>query len=288
MWNWNGQVSKYLKYMENIESCSNHTLRAYSRELTQLISYLHENSSEDEILLSIRSFLSKVTELSPASRNRRAAVFKSFFKWLYEKEELKYDLSQRISLPQVPRKIPHFISADEAISILKSYSTDPSLSELKDKTLFCLLYGSGLRVSEACQLRWNDINWENSQILIIRKGGLEQWVPIPKITQDILMQLKRKSSEVYIFGSKALHTRIAYEWVRKRGSQAGLLNPLHPHSLRHSFATHLLSSGADLRSLQELLGHKSLQTTQKYTHLSMQELAQTIDQHHPLTKKRSG
>lgn len=274
--------------MGNIESSSNHTLRAYSRELTQLISYLREDCSEDEVLRSIRGFLSKTSPLSPASRNRRAAVFKSFFKWLFLNGELTQDLSLRISLPQVPKKIPHFISADEAISLLKSYPPEPSLLELKDKTLFCLLYGSGLRVSEACELKWNNINWQNSQILILRKGGLEQWVPMPKITHSVLLELKNKNPESYVFGSKPLHTRIAYDWIRKRGARAGLLNPLHPHSLRHSFATHLLSSGADLRSLQELLGHKSLQTTQKYTHLSMQELAQTMDQHHPLSKKRLG
>jgi site-specific recombinase XerD len=285
MWNWHEKLHKYMKYMENIESCSVHTTRAYSRELTQLISCLHENSSEEELLASIRGFLSKSNQLSMASRNRRSAVFKSFLKWLFNKGELEQDLSLRITLPKVPRKIPHFISADEALSLLKSYSSNPRLQELKDKTLFCLLYGSGLRVSEACRLKWENINWNNFQLLIVRKGGAEQWVPMPKLTYQVLAELKKEKAGPYIFGDKPLHTRMAYDWIRKRGAQAGLLNPLHPHSLRHSFATHLLSSGADLRSLQELLGHKSLQTTQKYTHLSMGELALAIDQHHPLSKK---
>ena len=285
MWNWQEKVYKYMKYMENVESCSIHTSRAYLRELTQLISCFSENCSEDEVLSSIRGFLTKSSDLSLSSRNRRAAVFKSFFKWLFEKGDIEQDLSLRISLPKVPKKIPHFVSADEVMSLLKSYPKELTLSELKDKILFCLLYGSGLRVSEACQLKWENINWQNSQLLIQRKGGQQQWVPMPGLTKELLLEMKKNSHGTFVFGDKPLHTRSAYEWIRTRGKKAGLLNPLHPHSLRHSFATHMLTSGADLRSLQELLGHKSLQTTQKYTHLSMRELSLAIDNHHPLSKK---
>lgn len=285
MWQWPKLCLKYLEYIENIKSFSPHTLRAYTRELKELMPLLSENNSEKQIVSLIRAHLAKSTNLSIASRNRRSASYKSFFRWLFEKSLTQQDLSLLIPMPRVPQKIPHFISADEAIAVLKSFSNEMSLHELQEKALFCLLYGGGLRVAEACSLRWKNVQWEKSQVLVKRKGGHEQWIPIPDIVLATLKELFQKSQTNFIFGNEPLNTRLAYGWIRSRGVKAGLLKPLNPHALRHSFATHLLTSGADLRSLQELLGHKSLATTQKYTHLSTAELARTIDKHHPLAKK---
>lgn len=285
MWKWQEKTTKYLTYMENIKSSSAHTLRAYTRELKVLSQNLDEDDSESQVLSKLRGFLAQSTSLSLASRNRRSAALKSFFKWMFEKSLTTQDLSLSIPMPKVPQKIPHFISADEAISVLKSYEKDLDLAELKDRTLFCLLYGGGLRVSEACQLRWTDVDWKKSQVLTVRKGGDEQWVPVPELTLTALKKLKAQTEGPYVFGDAPLNTRTAYTWIKNRGRIAGLLKPLNPHALRHSYATHMLSSGADLRSLQELLGHKSLGTTQKYTHLSTTELARAIDRHHPLAKK---
>lgn len=136
-------------------------------------------------------------------------------------------------------------------------------------------------------MKWSDVDFKKSQLLTKRKGGKQQWVPAPQIVMNLLKQYSKNQTNDFVFGSTAMNTRTAYEIIKLRGQKAGLLNPLHPHALRHSYATHLLTSGADLRALQELLGHQSLGTTQKYTHLSTHELARMIQKFHPLEKKSS-
>lgn len=287
---WQSQVDNYLKYMENVRSASDHTVRSYRVDLQKAFEKLSENVSEKELLSHLRQHQSTWMNYSPATKNRKAASLKSFLNWLYENGTLKKELAPQIVCVKVPQKIPHFLSVDEVIAVLKSYSDEIQQDELLDKTLFCLIYGSGLRVSEACALKWSDVDWNKRQILITRKGNKDQWVPAPGLTFEILQKWKSQSAETgYVFGAKPLHTRTAYEIIRKRGALAGLLKPLHPHALRHSFATHLLTSGADLRSLQELLGHSSLSATQKYTHISTHELARMMENRHPLgTDKKKG
>jgi len=285
MWKWPEKIDKFLISMKNVESCSPHTIRAYTSDLKIIPQFLSEDCSQSEIIPQLRKGLTKWQNLSPATRNRKSAALKSFLNWMFQKSYIHEDLSLRIQTPKVPVKIPHYISADEAISVLKSYPEKLSHEESIDKTLFCLLYGAGLRVSEACLLKWSDIDWAKSQILIIRKGGNEHWVPIPEMVLGVLKKQSKNQDHEYVFGERAMNTRTAYEIIKKRGIKVGLLKPLHPHALRHSYATHLLSSGADLRVLQELLGHQSLGTTQRYTHMSTHELARMMDRHHPLGKK---
>jgi site-specific recombinase XerD len=280
--NWSQALTNYLKYLENIKSASPHTLRSYKNDLSHAFQKAPRNIEERELLSYIRTVQTSWAHLSAATRNRKAASLKSFFNWLYETGEISKEISPQITCPKVPIKIPHFLSADEAISVLKSYPAVITFEELKDKVLFCLLYGSGLRVSEACQLLWKNVDLKDRKILVTRKGQKDQWVPMPELTVTVLKKLKKLGAEEFVFGTQALHTRVAYEIVRQRGAKAKLVKPLHPHALRHSFATHLLTSGADLRSLQELLGHASLAATQKYTHVSIHEIARMIDTHHPL------
>ncbi len=287
---WAGLIDKYLKYLENVRSASPHTIRSYRLDLAKAWHNVSEDISENRLLSVLREQQSSWQKYSLATRNRKAASLKSFLNWLYESDILKKELAPHIICPKVPQKIPHFISADEAIAILKSFPQALGKDDLIDKTLFCLLYGCGLRVSEACQLKWKDIDWKKQQLLTTRKGQKEQWVPAPRVTLEALKKLKDQSwSEEFVFGLKPLNPRTAYEIVRNRGIKAHMLKPLHPHALRHSYATHLLSSGADLRVLQELLGHSSLAATQKYTHISTHELARTIESHHPLgSEKKTG
>lgn len=287
MWKWQQKLSKYLEYMTNVESASTHTLRAYTSDLKIIPQILSENCSESLIITQLRKAQTSWQKLSPATRNRKAASLKSFLNWMFQKSYLSTDLSLRIQTPKVPQKIPHFLSPDEILSILKSYSQKLSPREAQDQVLFFLLYGVGLRVSEACQMRWSDVDFKKGQVLTKRKGGKQQWVPAPQIVMNLLKQYSQNQTDDFVFGATAMNTRTAYEIIKLRGQKAGLLNPLHPHALRHSYATHLLTSGADLRALQELLGHQSLGTTQKYTHLSTHELARMIQKFHPLEKKSS-
>lgn len=195
---------------------------------------------------------------------------------------LNEDLSLRVSAPKVAKKIPNFLSVDEAFSLLKLLNEEAKEKPENQQVLLLvlLLYGAGLRVSEACSLEWNQIARDGRTAQLKGKGDKERIVALPQKLSILLNQLRSKHK--FIWGDNPLDTRRAYDWVRKAGARTGLIKSLHPHALRHSFATHLLQSGANLRSLQELLGHSSLQATEKYTHLGFQELARTMEKYHPM------
>lgn len=256
----------------------------YSLEgpLSLSMDFLPKNVSEETLLDLFRSATEKWSSLSVASKNRKISCLKSFFRWLYQEQILDRDIASQIHAPKVPRKIPHFISVDEALLILRTL-TESGSQEQDALLLFLLLYGGGLRISEACHLRWSNLNLEKREVRILGKGQKERIVAWP---ERVWVELHRRTkSGDYIWGERPLSPRKGYDWVRKAASKAGLMSPLHPHALRHSYATHLLTSGADLRVLQELLGHSSLSSTEKYTHLSMDHLARMLDHHHPLAKK---
>lgn len=282
-------IDKYLKYMTFVKSASPLTIKHYTLDLKQAFNYdksssLKKQMSEAELLATARGAFNQWAHLSLASRNRKAATLKSFFSWAFDEGLTEKDLSLQITCPKVPKKLPHFLSVDEALAVLKSFDSHKDLP-LKEKVLFLLLYGGGLRVSEACNLKWADIQAAQKVLRVKGKGSKERVVALPTLTLEVLLRWKKESSfNEYVFGEKALNPRTAYEMVRQSGLRAGLVKPLHPHALRHSFATHLLSSGSNLRTLQELLGHESLQATEKYTHLGVDQLARTMEKLHPLGK----
>lgn len=289
-------IDNYLKYQENIKSASPLTLKAYRMDLNQAFGdKLNLVCSYEELWGHVRPILSRWGNLSLASRNRKIATLKSLFGWLYERKHLDTNYSSQLICPKVPKKIPHFLSVDEVISVmdhinrgLKLAHDEPEkLIKIKrQKALFLLLYGGGLRISEACNVKWSDINFKEKRILILGKGHKERYVALPAFSMVFLKDLhaEKNNNEVYVFGVKALHTRIGYGYIRELGAGAGLMTSIHPHSLRHSYATHMLASGANLRTLQNLLGHESLQATEKYTHLSVDHLARLVEQTHPLKK----
>jgi site-specific recombinase XerD len=315
-------VHKYLYFMAFIKSSPTTTLRAYYRDLDQAfgsqmraLPTFHEffskdlrppdrplnPISDDFVLTLVRTAVKGWADLSPASRNRKVATLKSFLGWLHDEGLIQRDLASQIQSPKIPRRLPHHLSVDEIQALLGSLrnqienATDAKsqLATQKQLLLILLLYGGGLRVSEACQLQWTSI-LSSGKILKIRgKGNKERIVALPTPTAHALESYRQntKSNGItapYVFGERALDPRTAYEMVRSAGAKAGLIQPLHPHALRHSFATHLLQSGANLRTLQELLGHESLQATERYTHLSIDQLARTLEACHPLSKGKKG
>lgn len=282
-------IDKYLKYMSYIRSASPLTIRHYSLDLRQAFNYedlSHKSKgfSEDELLGQVRDAFNRWATLSLASRNRKAATLKSFFSWAFAESLIERDLSLQVTCPRVPKKLPHFLSVDECLAVLTSFEQEKG-GHLKDKTLFVLLYGGGLRISEACNLKWSQVSLEQKTVRVIGKGNKERVIALPGLCFESLKKWKLESDfHDFVFGSEPLQQRTAYEMIRQSGLRAGLLKPLHPHALRHSFATHLLSSGANLRTLQELLGHESLRATEKYTHLGIDQLARTMENIHPLGK----
>ncbi|PIS11464.1 MAG: site-specific recombinase [Bdellovibrio sp. CG10_big_fil_rev_8_21_14_0_10_47_8] len=290
------EIDKYLKYMENIESASPLTLRAYRLDLSQAFPDFWKNLpgnpwnsiKEVELLERARAAQLRWSSLSLASRNRKASTLKSLFGHLFREGLLTKDLASQIHSPKRAQKIPDFISVDEVISILKSYQEEDQ-QRPDEELMFLLLYGGGLRVSEACQLKWKQVDFAQRVLRLRGKGNKERLVALPKTTLQMLKKASQKktSPDSSLWGERALNPRQAYEWIRSRGQKAGLLRPIHPHTLRHSFATHLLASGANLRTLQELLGHESLQATERYLHLGVDQLARTLEKHHPLSQKKN-
>ncbi|KYG62035.1 site-specific recombinase [Bdellovibrio bacteriovorus] len=279
-------IDKYLKFMTFVKSASPLTIKHYSLDLKQAFNYENSSASlsEAELLATARGAFNQWAHLSLASRNRKAATLKSFFSWAFDESLTERDLSLQITCPKVPKKLPHFLSVDEALAVFKSFDADKEIS-LKEKVLFLLLYGGGLRVSEACNLKWSEVFMSQKILRVTGKGSKERVIALPTLTVQVLHAWKKESGfNKFVFGEEPLNPRTAYDMVKISGQRAGLLKPLHPHALRHSFATHLLSSGANLRTLQELLGHESLQATEKYTHLGIDQLARTLENLHPLGK----
>jgi integrase/recombinase XerC/integrase/recombinase XerD len=299
---------KFLYFMIYIKTVSPFTIRAYEVDLAQAFD-LDKFDREElnspalaakppklgsaDLLARCRKAQSRWAPLSPASRNRKAACLKSFLRWLHAEEAIDKDLTHQIHAPKVPGRLPHHLSPDEAIGLIRALQREATVSSTaeqsqvasRDLALILLLYGGGLRVSEACGLKWASVDMSQRRLRVLGKGGRERLVVLPPLAIAALKVLPREGA--FVFGHEPLNTRTAYEIVRSRGAKAGLLKPLHPHALRHSFATHLLSSGANLRTLQELLGHRTLQATQRYTHIGIDQLARTLENYHPLANAKS-
>lgn len=294
-------AAKYLNFQVFAKNSSIHTSKSYASDLKQFLNglgnyeiiiqndhYGFEGPKGVDLLLPRQSDeLKKLTRkaqklwspLKSSSKNRKYAALRSFFSWMENRSFLPAGFSEFIESPKVPQTLPHYISVDEAISLVGAAKK----TGLKEKVLVLLLYATGLRVSEACELKWKDVDLSHGLMRIKGKGGKERQVSLVKPILKALGDLKKENQGIYILlGTKPMNTRIAYGLIRQLGAKAGLLKPLHPHALRHSFATHMLSGGADLRILQELLGHESLAATQKYLHLSLDSLTQTMEGSHPL------
>ena len=290
----------FLHFTYYTKKASQHSLRAYTTDLRELFEFKKEELSlsnktpfidiqdKKKLEKTVQHFIEKSTakhlKLANSSRSRKLAAVKSFIKWLSDHKHIDEDFRHVFKAPKVSRRVPSFLSVDEVFSILEMFKKEENKIHTKrDKALFFLLYGAGLRVSEACELKNSNIDFGRRTIKIKGKGSKERLVSFPK---NVLNHLKvLKTNSVFFFGDKALPQRKAYDIIRSIGKKAGLLKPLHPHSLRHSFATHMLLGGTNLRVLQKLLGHKSLTSTQKYTHLDLAGLAQTLEKYHPLHQK---
>ena len=305
-----GLLHKYLKYLNFSKSFSKLTLKSYKTDLFQFFGQnmkkielskmknssilkkiennklSKESSKKLQSLLKnkMKSRLSAWSSWSPATRNRKIASLKSFFKWLYLQGFIQEDINSKLKSPKVPSRVPHFLSVDEVQTLIQTceeeQKKDSSLT--KDLSLILLLYGGGLRVSEACLAKWKNLNFSDRTLKIKGKGSKERIIVLPQQVLKHLKRIQKKGGN--IFGN--LKERQAYDIVRNWGARAGLSKPISPHVLRHSYATHLLDSGSDLRVLQDLLGHRSLTATQKYTQIHLSKLSKTLKSSHPLSRKK--
>ena len=280
--------SSFLHYLRYTKKVSPHTLRSYQLDLKQFfLDDSKEKRTPKELELHVKKrieeTMKKWNHLSPASQNRKLASAKSFIRWLFENRYIKQDFRFLFKSPKLFHRIPLFLSVDEIFSIInemeKAYKNKEKDIK-RDQALFFLLYGGGLRVSEACHLKKKNIYKSQHVLKIKGKGGKERIIVLPEQVMPYLNRMN--SSFLYFFGEKPLSERKAYEIIKKWGKRSGILKPIHPHVLRHSFATHLLVGGSDIRALQELMGHATLSATQRYTHLDIHQLSRTLEQYHPL------
>lgn len=284
----------FKEFIENLKSYgySTHTIRNYSIDISQFISFVKKRGKniEDITHSDIRDFIGErlAEKNSKTSIARKLSSIRSFFDFLVERKVLQYNPSEVISTPKLEKKIPSFLSEKEAINLL---GVGKDLIEKRDICILELLYSSGLRVSELVSLNWENLSLKNRVIRVKGKGKKERIVPFGSHAERRLKEWfrlrfeinKGKIDEEPLFlnmRGERLSARSVERIVKRYGIEL-IGKRITPHSLRHSFATHLLMRGADLRTIQELLGHESLETTQRYTHLNIKELKDIYQRTHP-------
>lgn len=291
-------VESYIAYLHNERGMSEHTQSNYQRQLMLVAKQLHSFSLNSWLEVDtawVRQIAAKGARegLKPNSLATRLSCLRSFFDFLVLKGELKANPAKGISTPRNHKRLPKNLDVDETNQLLNIDLDDPL--SVRDRAIMELMYGTGMRLSELIQLNINDILGDRGEIRVIGKGNKERIVPFSgeaKKWVDIWCRLRPellKFEETALFISKR-GNRISHRNVQKRmsewGIKQGVSSHITPHKLRHSFATHILESSGNLRAVQEMLGHESLSTTQVYTHLDFQHLAQAYDNAHPRAKKK--
>ena len=279
---------RFLKYERNYSS---HTVRAYMNDLAEFEDFLDKNSLEIEKITSknINLYsLNLYTKNSKSTVSRKLTTLRSFYNFMVRKGQVKQNPAKLIPLPKKEKELPVFLSVDEVFTLINSIDQDGILP-LRDLAMIELLYSSGLRVSELSKIRVLDIDHRENFVKVSGKGNKERVVPFGSNAHDVILKYlsrrpERKPKDDFLFlnnRGSGLTTRSIERIVKKYGLLSGISKKISPHALRHTFATHLLGGGADLRSIQELLGHSSLSTTQRYTHTSVEQIMKIYDKTHP-------
>lgn len=291
-------VERFLNYIYQKNSQSKDTYDSYKRDLVQLMDYLTSQgitSFQDADRLVFLNFISSIQlekQAKPSTIARKLSTYRSFYRYLNEYIGFDVNPLESISVPNKKRKIPDFLFINEIEYFLDSYQSEDPVG-LRDQTMFTLLYACGLRVSELCTLQWNQMDLNSRIVRVLGKGKKERLVPFFSGFEKQLKKYKLRYWEKYaksdfVFVNqrgKGFTSRGIQYLMQKHADEIGMHMKLHPHMFRHSFATHLLDHGADIRLVQELLGHESLSTTQIYTHVSMQKIKNEYQKAHPLARK---
>ncbi len=295
-------LREFESYLQLEKGLSVNTIKSYLKDLEQYTSHLgkyyHVDKPKRIEKRHIENFLQTLhrRKLSPKTIARKISAIKSFHHFLYVEKIIDSDISSDFQTPKIPKNLPTVLSVEEVVKILEISDVDSPLG-YRNKALLELIYGSGLRVSELLDIRMRDVHLDESYVLVQGKGGKERIVPISDIAIIALRkymtdpngrQKLMKKPLPYLFinneGGK-LSRQGFYKVLQGLANDAGIEVNVSPHTLRHSFATHLLENGIDLRSLQTLLGHEDISTTQIYTHISKTRARQVYDETHPRAKE---
>ena len=292
-------IKQFTKYLADERNLSPHTRVAYLRDLCEFQDFLQRHGGSGKVALAgIDSFLLRRHLAELHKRNQRTSIarklstLRTFFRYLVREGHLPSNPAEGLSTPKLNRYLPKTLSVDEATALMeKGYGS--GLLDLRDRAIVELFYSSGLRVSELTGLDVGSLNLREKLVRVLGKGRKERIVPIGlKAHEAMLAYLEERGSPdenaplfINARGGR-LTPRSVQRNLKIRLIKAGIIKDISPHALRHSFATHLLDGGADLRAIQELLGHASLSTTQKYTQVSVDQLMSVYDRAHPRSKKK--
>jgi len=286
-------IDDYLAHLQVERRMSPHTLDGYRRDLEGLKAWAAAQDADVETLHTehLRAFIASEHRrgLSPKSLQRRLSACRSFYRWLLRHGRIQANPAQPIRAPKAPRKLPQVLDPDEAKALVE-VPTDAPLG-LRDRALLELFYSSGLRLSELCALRWRDLDLGVGLVTVLGKGNKQRSVPVGSFARAALTEWKtdqRAGGDTHVFPGRngGMSPRGVQARLRTLAQRQGLFKRVHPHLLRHSFASHVLESSGDLRGVQELLGHADISTTQIYTHLDFQHLAKVYDGAHPRAKRK--
>lgn len=279
-------LQAFKEYLQFEKACSSHTLTSYSIDLRQLEAFLNGQELHRVGALLLRSYIASLFgRVQPASIARKVSVLRVFFRFLVKRGVLEVSPAEDLILPKLPKKLPRFLIQEEANCLVESVPLK-SRRDRRDRAIVEVLYGTGLRVSELCRLDLSGVDLEEGWVRVRGKGNKERIVPIGGKALHALRDYfaDRGEEEGALFANaerERLTPRTIQRIVGKIALRSGIMKRTTPHMLRHSFATHLLEEGADLRGIQELLGHSSLSTTQRYTQVSVQHLMEVYDKAHP-------
>ena len=292
-------LSSFEEFLSSERNYSKHTLKAYITDLKEFSLVLKdmglinsENGNIDFANLDeapIRAFISKLySKNKKVSISRKIASIRTFFEFLIRRGDMKSNSAKLVPTPKGEKRLPTFLTVDEVVKLVEAPGSDNAY-ESRDRAILELLYSCGLRVSELVGINLNDLDLNSMSVKVLGKGNKERMVPLGSkassaITTYLQQRFDLKPKEDYLFVNSRggrLTTRSVDRIIKKYAAIAGIPKNISPHVLRHTFATHLLGGGADLRAIQEMLGHQSLSTTQRYTHTSVEKLMEIYDKTHP-------
>jgi len=304
-------VTDYLRVLANERGASAHTLRAYQRELANFAAWFREAHGDLAVNriehTHIRAYLATLYErgLSKASAARSLAAIRSWFKWLARTGRIEQNAASLVSTPRLPKHLPRVPSIEQMNRVVDSVRDDAASWPARDRAILEMLYGCGIRNAELVGLNLQDIHWSNEAVLVRGKGQKQRLVPLgDAAAQALRAYLAERAARLAASGKEnsantpalflnlqlrglahaaqaRLTTRSVGRIVKRIAILRGLPADVHPHTLRHAFGSHLLEEGADLRAIQELLGHERLSTTQRYTQITTAQLEKVYDETHP-------